>query len=93
MLQLVSCFSPHWGVEKKQEKTGLEDLFKLPDLLMPEDTKAQQAKLQWEKELLKPLKQLKIKPRVYARGQFDKGKIKLELQYSKSNKDSRQKGG
>ena len=53
------------GGEKDQEKTGVEDLFKLLDLLMLEYTKEQQAELQREKELLKPLEQPKIKPKLY----------------------------
>ena len=55
------------GGEKDQEKTGLEDPFKLPDLLTPEDTKEQQAELQREKVLLKPLEQPKIKPKLHSR--------------------------
>ena len=65
------------GSETEKGTTTTDDAFKLPDLVTPEVTKEGEVELQQEKELLKPLQQPVIKPRVYTHGHFDKSKIKL----------------
>ena len=61
----------------EKETMTVDDAFKLPDLLTPEDRKKRQVELQRKQELFKPLDQPKIKLKVYAQGQFDRHKIKL----------------
>ena len=54
-----------------------DDQFKLPDLVSWESVKEGHAASEQEKELLKPLLKLAIKPRSYFRMHYDKKKIKL----------------
>ena len=48
----------------------VDDAFKLPDLLTPEDRKKRQVELQRKQELLNLWIKQKMKQKVYAQGQF-----------------------